>query len=78
MRKTDSKYIVLQPDTILYETIQELQKKYGNVKITFTRPKSIDESYDGHFSKRKNTIQIHLRNIIEKIKSSKNEKVSFQ
>lgn len=78
MRKTDSKYIVLQPDTILYETIQELQKKYGNVKISFTRPKSIDESYDGHFSKRKNTIQIHLKNIIENIKNSKNCMVSFQ
>jgi len=64
-KKTDSKYISIEPDTVLYETIQALEKKYGKTKITFAWPKSIDKSYDGHFSKHKNTIQINLKNIIE-------------
>lgn len=78
-KKSDSKYIKLTPDTLLYHTIQELESKYRNPHITFKRPKFVGEEYDGHFSKRKNTIQIHFQNLMQIMKKNKeNKTIDFQ
>lgn len=77
-KKTDIKYIALQPDTLLYHTIQELQTKYGNPHITFQWPKFVGKEYDGHFSKRRNAIQINFPNMMTSAKNSKNQEMSFQ
>ncbi len=76
LKKTDAKYISFEPDILLYKTIQELSNKYGNPKITFKRPKLVQEKYDGHFTKHSNTIKINLKRLINKIKNDKN--ISFQ
>lgn len=78
-RKNDVKYITMKPDTLLYHTLQELRTKYGYPNITFERPKMVGEEYDGHFSKRKDVIQINLKNILNNIKQNKeNGNIDFQ
>jgi len=72
-KKNDIKQLSLIPDTLLYETIMELQTKYKNPNITFKRPKRVNSQYDWYFSKRKNTIHIDLTSIINHAKTQKQQ-----
>ncbi len=78
IKKQDNKLISLIPDTLLYESIMELQTKYSNPNITFKWPKFIGEEYDGHFSQRKNTIEINLPNLIKYSKNNKEQTNALQ
>lgn len=51
-------------DPILYETMKELNQKYGNPKITMKRPKDVNENkYEWCFSKKENTIYINPKHM---------------